>query len=336
MKIHIPSALQPYAAQPRWVVWRYEKDGTRQTKRPYQPNKPSVRAEADNPSTWSDGQTAIKVAEKHNFNGIGVCLLGSDLNAFDIDHCRDPKTGEIHPWALALVKRADSYCEITPSQTGLRVIGRGNGVRLLRKQQVPEANGVTLESYRACEKYITVTGQHLDNTPEALHDFSALMDSVVAELDAAKGKQSAKNDEDDDEEGTGRGAVLPPAIATRLYIKNEGAGKPHADYASRSELTFAFIIDALRHRVGAKTIISACLNEAFKGCAIREHCRENGERGYVKRQIAQARTKIQDELDGAVKEINKSHALVLAGDKAAIMKFEDDTFRLVQINAFKQ
>ena len=128
--------------------------------------------------------------QKHGFDGIGICLQGYEQIAFDIDHCRDPTTGEIDPWALALVKRADSYCEITPSKTGLRIIGHGSGKRILRKQSVPQANGVTLESYRACEKYITVTGDHLEGTPETLNDFSALMDSTVAELDAAKGKRT--------------------------------------------------------------------------------------------------------------------------------------------------
>jgi hypothetical protein len=76
---------------------------------------------------------------------------------------------------------------------------------------VPEADGVTLESYRACEKYITVTGLHLVDTPETLNDISELMDSVVAELDAAKrqrtdgpgspedGGHHARSDSDEDE-----------------------------------------------------------------------------------------------------------------------------------------
>ena len=88
--------------------------------------------------------------------------------------------------------------------------------------------------------------------------------------------------------------------------------------------------------MSAKDIIAACLDTKFVGCAIFEHCKDNGGRAYVVRQIKQTRAKLQDELDSAVGEINKTYAMVLAGDKAAIMKFEGDSFRLVQVGGFKQ
>jgi primase-polymerase (primpol)-like protein len=39
----------------------------------------------------------------------------------DLDGCRDPQTGAIAQWAEDLVEAANSYCEITPSQTGIRI-----------------------------------------------------------------------------------------------------------------------------------------------------------------------------------------------------------------------
>ena len=61
----IPSALQPYADQPRWVVWRLEKPtkGDKPTKVPYQAKAPTQKASTSNPSTWADAATAIKAAE---------------------------------------------------------------------------------------------------------------------------------------------------------------------------------------------------------------------------------------------------------------------------------
>lgn len=45
----------------------------------------------------------------------------------------------------------------------------------------------------------------------------------------------------------------------------------------------------------------------------------------------------EDEVDDQLAEINSEYALVLAGNKAAVMKFEDNTrFRLLQVGAFKQ
>ena len=66
---------------------------------------------------------------------------------------------------------------------------------------------------------------------------------------------------------------------------------------------------------------------------------ENGGRAYVARQIKQARIKIKEGLDAEMVTINKTHALVLAGNKASVMKFEKiagkDQFRLLQVGAFK-
>ena len=45
----------------------------------------------------------------------------------------------------------------------------------------------------------------------------------------------------------------------------------------------------------------------------------------------------KEEVDDQIAEINAEYALVLAGNKAAVMKFEDNTrFRLLQVGAFRQ
>ena len=283
MTFRIPAALQPFAAQPRWVVWRLEMDGDKPTKRPYQANAPSRLAKVDHPSTWSDAQTAIDAVAKHGFDGIGICLQGYEQIAFDIDHCRDPTTGEIDPWALALVKRADSYCEITPSKTGLRIIGHGSGKRILRKQSVPQANGVTLESYRACEKYITVTGDHLEGTPETLNDFSALMDSTVAELDAAKGKRT-----------DGPGSADDGGHHARQQDDDElwQAINEEVPVGQRSERVWWVINEMFRRGYGAEPILAVLLDKKNR---ISAHIYDQGgrtPRAYAQRQIDEAKSKI--------------------------------------------
>ena len=56
------------------------------------------------------------------------------------------------------------------------------------------------------------------------------------------------------------------------------------------------------------------------------------------RMVGAARDRLnQQEDDTEIAEINAEYALVLSGNKASVMKFEDDTkFRLLQIGAFKQ
>jgi AAA domain len=43
----------------------------------------------------------------------------------DLDHCRNADTGEIEPWARAIVTEIDSYCEISASGKGLHIVCRG-------------------------------------------------------------------------------------------------------------------------------------------------------------------------------------------------------------------
>lgn len=332
----IPVALKPYADQERWVVWRLikKKGAKKATKIPYQPLKPSVTAASNNSSTWADAATAIKAAEDGNFNGIGICLLNSNIVALDVDDCRDPKTGEIDPYVVKLSERAKTYCEITPSKTGLRIIGIGSGAKIYKgKLKVPGSNGATIETYRNCERYITVTGDALPNAPSTLADIDLLVDAVVEELGATKQKKSDGAAKSKTNSSKGE---LPASLTTRLFIPDLGVNVPHAGYATRSELLIAFIFDALRARVSTETIVEACLDEDHKGHAIYEHCVGNGGRDYVLRQIEHALTKIKEGLDVAVANINKSHALVLAGDKAAIMKFEEGPFRLITVAGFRQ
>ena len=75
----------------------------------------------------------------------------------------------------------------------MRIIGIGTGEKVHKKQKVPNSNGVSVETYRNCERYITVTGNALEGTPETLADISSFADAVVAELGAAKAGKKKSN-----------------------------------------------------------------------------------------------------------------------------------------------
>lgn len=179
----LPPVLAPLTALPRWVIWRWGKTKKgKPTKVPYQASFPNKYASSTAPKTWSDFATAV--ATEAQADGIGFCLLNSNLGAFDIDDCRDPETGAIDPWATELVARAGSYTEITVSGTGLRIIGRAAGPKIHCKRSV--ANGVTVEIYRKAERYIAMTGNVLPGSPALLADLDAVMDEVFAELGGEK------------------------------------------------------------------------------------------------------------------------------------------------------
>jgi RecA-family ATPase len=269
----LPSALTPLKSQHRWVNWRFEIRKGKRTKVPYQPS--GVLAETDNEKTWS---TFEAVAQINGYDGVGFCLKDSEIAAFDIDDCREPSTGRVHPWAMRKVEQAGSYAEITPSGTGLRIIGYGKGPHLHRKLTVTD--GVSCELYRKATRYMTVSGVAFNDKP--LVDIDAAIDATLAELDR-KGGADNEGDADKDEAKT-----IPNYLASLLHIQGTGA------YKTRSELLFAFITGALRAGVGKAAIIKACIDTVYIGCGIYEHVKENGGEPYVERQIEHARDKVAE------------------------------------------
>ena len=167
----------------QWLVWRLERNKQgKDTKVPYQANHPERKASTKNSETWASYAVAVKAAKVHDMGGIGFVLTDTGFAAFDIDDCRNPVDGAIHPWAANLVERAGSYAEITTSGTGLRIIGLARNAAHHRKQ--PVIDGITCEAYSHATRYIVMTGNQLNGA--GLVNLDTVMDEVVAELDELK------------------------------------------------------------------------------------------------------------------------------------------------------
>ena len=183
---HLPPALAPLTQEPRWLnwrwVWRTRKDGTgKWTKPPYQSRSPDKNASSTDPGTWGQYADAVEVVAEGAADGIGFALLGSNIGAVDLDHCRDADSGAISPWAEDIRAQANgSYCEVTVSGTGLRIISQvANETECHRKFTVDRATDGSIEIYRNCARYITVSGLeigHCTDLPPA-DDFLDKLDS---------------------------------------------------------------------------------------------------------------------------------------------------------------
>jgi predicted P-loop ATPase len=253
------------------------------------------------------------------FDGIGFSIYGTDFAAFDIDNCRDPATGAVDPLAEELVARVGSYTEITPSGTGLRIIGHAKGAEIHRgKRRINATATFTVEVYRRTSRYITVTGNPYKDCE--FINIDAVMEAVDAELESAKKKQRRTS-----KDGTsGQTTDIPQELRSKLYHKDAAA------YVSRSELFFSFITGCLRKGIADDAIIAACLNEEFAGCTIYEHCQEQKEGGYdyVVRQIERARaTDFQRNKEGRIasNSHNIRRALNLLGIRLSYDAFHDRT-----------
>lgn len=190
----LPAALAEMQSERRWLVWRWEphwKSG-KLTKVPYRADAPDQHAKSNSPKTWSSFEDAAFAYASGKVHGIGYALAGSDRGMFDLDNCRNRETGEVSEWALAQVERCASYAEVTTSRTGLRIIGRASGPKVHRNQAVPDSDGGRIETYRGCERYVVVTGDHLPGSPNALAEIDDEIDATVAWLDEAASKAKSK------------------------------------------------------------------------------------------------------------------------------------------------
>jgi hypothetical protein len=196
---NLPAALQSRRQDKRWVVWRWtwRSEQQRWDKPPLQAANPDLFAKVNDPATWGTYNDAVTAVVAGHADGIGYMLAGSDLNAADLDDCYTPDTGEIAAWAQTEIATANSYTEITPSGTGLRILGVGEGAELHRKFSIPgTTNGAAIEVYRATNRYITITGLQL-GTATKLDDIARALDDVVRRYEPTKSTSNKTNADTD-------------------------------------------------------------------------------------------------------------------------------------------
>jgi hypothetical protein len=110
-------------------------------------------ASSTNPDTWRSYEDAYTawLENEWSFAGVGrVIRATEDLVGVDLDKCLNPETGELTAWAAQLIWRLDSYAEVSPSLTGVKV--------WLRAPSITRAHVKPgLEIYPR-GRYFTVTG----------------------------------------------------------------------------------------------------------------------------------------------------------------------------------
>jgi putative DNA primase/helicase len=77
------------------------------------------------PETWSSFDDAVAALEPGKEQGIGYCFLGGEIQALDIDHCRNPKTGKLCNEAMLLLSRIPSWAEYSVSGAGIHLLFKG-------------------------------------------------------------------------------------------------------------------------------------------------------------------------------------------------------------------
>lgn len=81
-------------------------------------------ASSTDPATWRSHEEAYEawLENEWSYAGVGRVIRAEEgLVGVDFDKCLDPETGELTPWAAQAIDRLDSYAEISPSLTGVKV-----------------------------------------------------------------------------------------------------------------------------------------------------------------------------------------------------------------------
>jgi putative DNA primase/helicase len=230
-KKNIPKQL---AERKQWIVWKNQvRDGER-TKIPYNPVTGEPASTADS-STWADLETAYESYREGSFDGIGFVFSEEDsFTGIDLDHCRDAKTGKLDERDAEIVKKLDSYTEVSPSSEGIHIIVEAE------KPEGGNRSGDGIEIYDR-KRYFTFTGQKLEGTPsEVKHrqeELEQIFEECISGEDEEDSSKPTVSQHSVTEDGLTDEELLEKAANAsngdkfeRLYNSTGAAG-----YESRSE-----------------------------------------------------------------------------------------------------
>jgi hypothetical protein len=269
---NIPKELRSYN---QWVAWKaVPNNNGKITKIPVNPNT-GGNASPTNPATWGTFKEASEryVWNKDNgIDGIGfVFAKGDPFCGVDLDDCRDPKTGQFEDWAVDILKQLNSYCEISPSDTGVKIFMKGN-------LQGHGRNFGDVEMYDT-GRFFTLTGETFNGYPKTIEDRKAEVTNLYTKLSNEKQPKDPPLIEVPGKPGDVNVDSLPINLGTKKLIKDgEAVGK-------RSEAIMSVVSSLVASGIAEDKIFSI-----FDNYKIGEKYREKGSSKvqWLKRHIEKA------------------------------------------------
>lgn len=147
--VHMKNLLiKKYGEEKRWVNWKLQTRGGKQTKIPYSALTGKMASSTD-PKTWTTAKEALTKSDN-----IGIILHDKKLICIDIDHVIENKkiVGEEKEKIAELILEADTYTEISQSGTGLHLFFESEQpITIKHNKKAP------FEVY-STGRYIAVTG----------------------------------------------------------------------------------------------------------------------------------------------------------------------------------
>jgi hypothetical protein len=165
------------------VNWRYE--GRPQTK--VLKIAGTLRnASSTNPRTWRTLTACVEAMKRHRnrYAGVGRVIARDDpYVGVDLDDVRDPESGRLSSRAVEILRRLDSYAEVSPSQAGVKLWVRASLERAYKKPG--------LEIYPH-GRYFTLTGWMLPQALWTVEERQAELETLIREEFAEAQKKPSR------------------------------------------------------------------------------------------------------------------------------------------------
>jgi len=303
--VNIPNDLQSYK---QWVAWRaVPGNNGKFTKVPVDP-KTGNNASTNNPSTWGTFEEASEHYawnKDNDISGIGFVFTQNDpFCGVDLDDCRDPHTGQLEDWAIDILQQLNSYCEISPSNTGIKVFA-------CAKLPGHGRNFGNVEMYDT-GRFFTLTGATFDDYPKKIEDRQAEIAALYKRYRDKKEPDATPVIENSGLPGSINVDALPINYGTKKLIKEgKATGK-------RSEAIMSVVDSLVSAGVSEDSIFTI-----FEEHPIGEKYREKGQskRQWLKSHIDKANNyvtvKQESDDDSEVSQIFPFHVMSGAAGRFA-------------------
>lgn len=169
-----------------FCTWRLTDKG----KTPYNPVNGTM-ARSNNPNTFNNYQTILKHlpryyavnADGEITGGLGMGVFNG-FSAIDIDDCIDSR-GKISKLAHDIIKYVNSYTEISPSGTGIRIIFKTNNKIETATHYINNRNnGLEIYISDNTNKYVTLTGNVYLNEGIKEKDITYILEEYMRKKNA--------------------------------------------------------------------------------------------------------------------------------------------------------
>ena len=132
-------------------------------------------------ATWSSHAAAVAAVKAGEADGVGFALTGTDIAAIDLDHCRDPATGEIELWAQAIIDQTDGPTSRPQFQAQAFALSAwALAKKRTQNYKVEGRNGAKIEIYRQAVRYITISALEIGHCA-ALSNIDSQIDNLIAQ-----------------------------------------------------------------------------------------------------------------------------------------------------------